>query len=1161
MSDCLTLLDYEALTADSASPDRRRQLEAHLSTCAVCREGWTRYRAERGLEADLRDAFRVDAGMQVSADAAGLETLDVAAPRSAERPFGDSIPGYSILREIHRGGQGVVYQAVQKATKRKVAIKVMKEGPFADRRDKARFEREVEILGQLNHPFIVGVHDSGDAHGSYYFVMDYISGQPLDVWISSGEHSVEATLGLFVKICEGVNAAHLRGVIHRDLKPGNIRIDAAGEPHILDFGLAKTAAASDVSMMTVTGQFMGSLPWASPEQAEAIPGKIDIRTDVYSLGVILYQMLTGKFPYEVIGSMRDVLDHILKAEPVRPSTIRKQINDEVETIVLKCLCKERERRYQSAGELARDVGHYLAGEPIEAKRDSTLYILKKSLRRYRLPVGIGAAIAVLITATAVAFMLLANRNQDLADSNRRLADQEHASRLRADAATTEMAASRDEAIRQKNDAVQAREEAVAARALETSARREATLRAQEAQQATVEARTQRETATSQAAEAVRQANKAKTISNFLLEMLSHAIPSASTHADLRVHDVLDEAARRIDTDPPADPETEAAVRYTVGVSYLGLGLDEAAEDQMTKALQIRTKVMGPDSLEVADTLFEWARRTYRMNPTRAAEMMGRALVIRRARLGEGHPSTLRTTSWSAALSRSDPDWQTGIVRPYLSLLTGKPGDATAARAWMTELCGRVSSRWRNRDHTGAVDAIREAVAPLLGDPDLRNDVATFISMLPCDSESAEAMARAAVSLSGTTQGGGDFETAVLLGQLAMDLRTRNQPDYREIERLLTRALAICRTVLGEKHFSVMEITHELSATYAQQNRHWRAFRVESKIEDSASTGSKASEYYESWKSNRQESSDFLKRSRRVCSRGWIPDWAPDGKRIAVARPGARGIAIVDLASGEEKDLTSFGKDPAWSPDGRQIVFVNEMEGEATLLIYDFRDGKSRLLGAGHRPRWSSDGKTLYFARWGKPFCIWAMDPNGLSTKPKLIASDVPPGWPTLSPDASSLACVKEDVFVILKLDGTPLISVPAINAVWLHTSWSPDGKQVAFGGGREFAGLSVLDVTSGKLRLMCEGPYVTLAWSADAKHVAFDYRSPEGGEYEVWVADAELVAAQPLLEPSAYSEYLYGRPAEEWVTPPTGSTSSSGKVPSPASSTTVATSRADSNQR
>ncbi len=385
---------------------------------------------EKNDDARLDDALREAMGMGAEASPhASQNTFSMDYPRSssqgpppdhdldANAPLDspmESIPGYEILREIHRGGQGVVYQAIQIATKRRVAIKVMKEGPFAGKRDKMRFEREVQVLGALRHPNIVNIHDSGIAKGNFYYVMDYISGQPLDVYMVNRKDSIEGTLRLFVKIAEAVNAAHIRGVIHRDLKPGNIRIDTEGEPHILDFGLAKMAVGqvtdeSRPQMMTVTGQFVGSLPWSAPEQAEGIPNKIDIRTDVYALGVILYQMLTGAFPYQVMGTMREVLDNVIHAEPTRPSTVRKEIDDEVQTILLKALSKERERRYQSAGELARDLQRYLDGEPIEAKRDSTWYIINKNLRRHRMLVGTVSIIFVLITAGLISSTILWRR--------------------------------------------------------------------------------------------------------------------------------------------------------------------------------------------------------------------------------------------------------------------------------------------------------------------------------------------------------------------------------------------------------------------------------------------------------------------------------------------------------------------------------------------------------------------------------------------------------------------------------------------------------------------------------------------------------------------------------------------------------------------------------
>lgn len=349
---------------------------------------------------------------------------------SAAQSLPDSFPGYEITREIHRGGQGIVYQAIQESTHRKVALKVLREGSFATPADTARFQREVRILGQLNHANIVTIHDSGEAKGHFYFVMDYIPGQPLDKYMAKHKQSIEDTLKLFTKICEAVNAAHLHGINHRDLKPSNIRIDDEGEPHVLDFGLAKASKDENdenarTQALTITGQFLGSLPWASPEQAAGTPHDIDVRTDVYSLGVILYQMLTGSFPYEVVGNMRDVLDNIVKNEPTKPSTVRRQINDEVETIVLKCLSKDRQRRYQTAGEVARDTCNYLSGKPIEAKRDSGWYVFKKTIKRHK---GRASVAAVLLVLVFVSIAVIATmRERQMQAHDRALAAEESAS--------------------------------------------------------------------------------------------------------------------------------------------------------------------------------------------------------------------------------------------------------------------------------------------------------------------------------------------------------------------------------------------------------------------------------------------------------------------------------------------------------------------------------------------------------------------------------------------------------------------------------------------------------------------------------------------------------------------------------------------------------------
>lgn len=322
---------------------------------------------------------------------AGLDSPDLALGE-------DSIAGYRIEGEIHRGAQGVVYRAHQASTRRQVAIKVLRRGEEAGEAERARFEREVTILGQLRHPNIVTIHDSGESDGLRWFVMDHIDGQPLDVWMAARERTVAETLALAATIAEAVHAAHVLGVIHRDLKPGNLLVDPSGRPHVLDFGLAKRvggAFATEVASMTRPGQFVGSLPWAAPEQAGRHGARIDLRTDVYALGVVLFQMLTGRFPYEVTGHLADVLDAIRQAEPARPSRLRRGLDRDVDTVVLTCLEKDPERRYQTAGELARDLRRVLAGEPVAARGASLTYLLGKALRRHR---GLSLAVGALLLA-------------------------------------------------------------------------------------------------------------------------------------------------------------------------------------------------------------------------------------------------------------------------------------------------------------------------------------------------------------------------------------------------------------------------------------------------------------------------------------------------------------------------------------------------------------------------------------------------------------------------------------------------------------------------------------------------------------------------------------------------------------------------------------------
>lgn len=348
------------------------------------------------IDAALRDVCGDSSG-HVELRTARSTSLDLLAGHLDEA-------GYEIRREIHRGGQGVVYEALQRSTGRGVAVKVLRDGQLASGDERTRFELEVRVLASLNHPGIVTIHDSGDVAGYFFLVMDLVRGDPLDRYVVSEEPSVTELLELFAQLAEATAAAHLRGVIHRDLKPSNVLIDAERKPRILDFGLAKVQDPNaHADGLTQTGQFLGSIPWASPEQAAARHDLVDARTDVYALGVMLFQMLTGRFPYDVTAGILDVLRNITEAAPPRPSKLRPELGDEVDAIVLKALAKEPERRYQSASDFASDLRRLLAGLPIQAKGDSTSYILRKLASRHRVALGV----AGLFIAAFVGFAVIA----------------------------------------------------------------------------------------------------------------------------------------------------------------------------------------------------------------------------------------------------------------------------------------------------------------------------------------------------------------------------------------------------------------------------------------------------------------------------------------------------------------------------------------------------------------------------------------------------------------------------------------------------------------------------------------------------------------------------------------------------------------------------------
>jgi len=334
---------------------------------------------------------------------------------STSGPPRQQIDGYRIINEVFRGGQGVVYKGLQENTKRIVAIKVMLGGALASERARIRFEREVELVASLRHENIVTVYDSGTlVDGSSFFVMEFIKGVPLSRAHIFGKEMLPAETGdvfrkrisQFIDICGAIQYAHQRGIIHRDLKPGNIMIDRSGIPKVFDFGVAKVLGLSDESEATLTGEFVGTFAYASPEQVKGDSDAIDTRSDVYALGLILYELLTDEHPYPVRGSVSDIVKNITSTEAQPLTKYEPGIKKDLEAIVLKSLEKEPQHRYQSAAAFAQDLQNYLDGEPVEALRDNASYLLSKVVRRYRLPILVGSAIMLVLVLISISMSVL-----------------------------------------------------------------------------------------------------------------------------------------------------------------------------------------------------------------------------------------------------------------------------------------------------------------------------------------------------------------------------------------------------------------------------------------------------------------------------------------------------------------------------------------------------------------------------------------------------------------------------------------------------------------------------------------------------------------------------------------------------------------------------------
>jgi non-specific serine/threonine protein kinase/serine/threonine-protein kinase len=639
---------------------------------------------------------------------------------------------------------GEVYEAEQeRPVRRRVALKLIKLG-MDTREVVARFESERQALAVLNHPYIAQVYDAGSTpEGRPYFVMEYVPGISICEYCDRNQLSIERRLGLFQQICEAVQHAHQKGIIHRDLKNSNILVETRQEgpvPKIIDFGLAKAIGMrlSDVTLHTQMGQVVGTLEYISPEQAWVTPFDVDTRSDVYSLGVLLYELLVGVRPIERSSSgdtgILHLIERIREEEPLWPSmklasigdrsseiassrgtdpgSLQRALHGDLDWIALKALEKDRARRYGSASEFSADLRRHMDHEPVVASPPSTVYRVWKFVRRHRVGVvgGVAVALALLVGIVGTTLML-----------------------IRATRA-------------------------------ERSARREA--------------------------------ETAKRTTDVLVELFQVADPEHARGDTITSREILDNGAQRVRRELKGEPLVQARLMSAIGNVYHGLGLYPSSRDLLKEALEVRTRVLGSDDPEIAANLNDLARTLHWLGEFDEGAMDAqRALEINEKTLGPRSVPTAWSMYYLAInLARGrDVGRQDALLRGALPIFQETLGQNSLAVAWCLNDIGiSLVTRERYRE---ALSPFREALRikeRILGrdapDVGLAHNNVAYVESLLGDYADAEQEADRAVSIARRVLGSQHPWTAMWLHTKGDILRREGR--LREAEPTLVEAIAI-----------------------------------------------------------------------------------------------------------------------------------------------------------------------------------------------------------------------------------------------------------------------------------------------------------------------------------------------------------------------------------